>query len=227
MDEELRNRIVIVAIIFVILLGIASLFIPINGSMKIETIGWQWSVDVKCYTSKGKELRSDNKGRVYGSKKDAERDMDNVREKYLPSDAYDIRASVKSKEERKSIGTDSDGNTIYMYYTVYYILYNYRVNVWDSFNQICASGTDTDCHEPERPYPIYTDISDPQVGDKGCAKGHHEKYTVSGIADREVKTFDISRSDWEAIHEKGASEIWFKRHKLTSDIYDVRFESEE
>lgn len=206
---------------------IAFFAVPKHESMKIESVKWDWSVQTVKYIAKGKELDSRKKGFEYRHREDAEEGMDFAKERILPKDAYDVKVTIKSETKKKKIGEDADGNPTYSYYDSYYLYFTYMVNTWDSFNTIHATGIGTDCHEPDRPYPNYTDIKDPKVGDVGCMPGHQERYTVTGSYKKGSKSFDISRADWETIHDKNATEIWFNRKRFHSDIYDVRFESEE
>lgn len=205
---------------------IAFFTVPKHESMKIESVKWDWSVRTMQYISKGEELDSRKKGFEYRHSEDAQTAMDFAKQQLLPEGAYDVNVAIKSEQKKKKIGEDSDGNPTYRYYDSYYLYFTYRVNVWDTFTTIHESGTGTDCHEPNRPYPNYSDIKEPKVGDVGCVPGHQEHYTVTGAYKKGSKTFDISKTDWETIHNKNATQIWFNRKRFHSDIYDVRFESE-
>lgn len=206
---------------------IAFFTVPKHESMKIESVKWDWSIQTVQYISKGKELDSRKKGFEYRNSEEAQENMDFAKEKLLPQGAYDVKVTVKSEQKKKKIGEDANGNVTYMYYDNYYLYFTYRVNEWDSLSVIHESGIGTECHEPKRPYPDYKDIKEPKVGDRGCIPGHKEQYSVTGAYKNGSKTFDISKTDWETIHDKNATEIWFNRKRLHSDIYDIRFESEE
>ena len=205
---------------------VAFFTVPKHESMAIESVKWTWSVQTMKYISKGETLDSRKKGFEYCSSEEAQESMDFAKQQLLPEGAYNVNVTIKPEQKKKKIGEDSDGNPTYKYYDSYYLYFTYSINVWDTFTTINESGTGTDCHEPNRPYPNYSDIENPKVGDVGCVPGHQERYTVTGAYKKGSKTFDISRTDWETIHNKNATEIWFSRKRFHSDIYDVRFESE-
>ena len=229
MSIKLNGKVVVAAVATVASVGALTAFftVPKHESMKIETVKWDWSIQTVHYISKAKELDSRKEGFEYRSREEAQTIMDFAKEKLLPQGAYDVKATVKSEQKKKKIGEDANGNATYMYYDNYYLYFTYRINEWDSLSVIHECGTGTECHEPKRPYPDYTDVKEPKVGDRGCIPGHKEQYTVTGAYKKGSKTFDISRTDWETIHDKKLPEIWFNRKRFRSDIYDIRFERED
>ena len=227
MDEELRDRLIIVIAVFIVILGIVWCIIPVKDSMVIESVMWSWKVDVFQYQSCPESVSSLNKGGKFGSRHRAESKIDETRDKLVPSDAYDISHTIKSGSDRRKIGEDADGNAIYTYDTYYYLVFSYRVNRWQPFNSLYANGIDDNPHEPERPYPITGDISNPEVGMYSCSAGHTEYYSVNGVTDGEKKTFTISQADWKRLHDTNAKEIWFRHGRFSDEIRDMCFEKED
>lgn len=227
MDEELRDRLLIVAGILAFIFFLAWCLIPVEDSMTIETIEWQWKVDVLQYQSCPETVNSLNKGGKFGSRRRAVTHTDETREKLVPSDAYDITTSIREGTDRRKIGEDADGNALYTYDTYYYLVFSYRVDRWMPFNSIYASGYDDKPHEPDRPYPLTNDITEPKVGMYSCVSGHTEYYHVNGVTDGKKKAFTISQADWKRLHDTNVKEIWFRHGRFDDEIQDMCFEKED
>ena len=223
MDEDLRNRLFILAGILTIIFGIVWLVTPVTDSMHIETVDWQWEVKVYQYVSVPQELDSRNRGYKFDHRSEAESEMDSVKNALIPAEAYDVNVTIKKDSDRRKIG-EIDGEPVYTYDDYYYYSFSYRVNRWEYFNSLYASGTDDKPYEPERPYKEANEIPDWTVGIFSCGLNHEEKYTVTGTSDSKQETFDISKEDWQRIHNTGVKEIWYKKGKFDDHIDKIAFE---
>lgn len=227
MDDDALQLIAIIVVITFVIIAIIFCAIPVTGSMKIETVNWQWEVKVYQYESVPYEVDSEKRGITYSDLRDAEAWLDEAKSQLVPADAYDVNVVIKRDTDRKKTGEDEDGNAIYRYYDYYHYIFTYRLNQWNYFNSVYASGTDAEPHEPERPYKEANEIPDWTVGMFSCGLTHEEKYTVSGTVKNKKQTFDISQADWQRLHDAGIKEIWFKKGRFDDHIDKIAFEKGE
>ena len=223
MDDDTFQVVAVIGICLFVVLIIIYCVSPSKGSMQIETVNWQWEVKVYQYVSVPQEIDSRKYSYKYDNRSSAEADMDRVKNSVIPAEAYDITVTVKKDTDRIKIG-EIDGDPVYTYDDYYYYIFSYRVNSWDYFSSVYASGTDDQPYEPKRPYKEANEIPDWTVGMFSCGLNHDEKYTVTGTSDGKSKTFDISKEDWQRIHNTGVKEIWYKKGKFDDHIDKVAFE---
>lgn len=218
---------IILGCMFVVLL-IIFCAAPVKRSMKIETVNWQWEVKVYQYESVPYEVDSEKRGITYSDQDVAVSHMDEVKAQMVPADAYAVNVTIKRDTDKKKTGENADGNATYTYYDYYHYIFNYRLNQWNYFNSVYASGTDAEPHEPERHFPTH-DASEGlvELGTKRCSPGHEEKYSVTGIVKDKKQTFDISVSDWQRLHDAGIKEIWFEKGRFDDHIDRIAFEKGE
>lgn len=227
MDDDALQLIAIIGVILFTIIAIIFCASPTTGSMKIETVNWQWEVKIYQYESVPYEVDSEKRDITYSDLRDAEAHMDETKAQMVPADAYDVNVTIKRDTDRKKTGEDADGNATYKYYDYYHYIFTYRLNQWNYFNSVYASGTDTEPHEPERPYKEANEIPDWTVGMFSCGLTHEEKYTVSGTVKNKKQTFDISKADWQRLHDAGIKEIWFKKGRFDDHIDKIAFEKGE
>ena len=228
MDDDALQLIALAWAILFALIAIIFCAMPATGSIQIETVNWQWEVKVYQYESVPYEVDSEKRDITYSDKDVAASHMDEAKAQMVPADAYDVNVTIKRDTDRKKTGEDADGNATYRYYDYYHYIFTYRLNQWNYFNSVFASGIDAEPHEPERPYPTHDAAEGPvELGTKRCSPGHEEKYTVSGMVKNKKQTFDISQADWQRLHDAGIKEIWVKKGRFDDHIDKIAFEKGE
>ena len=190
------EAIVILSIIAVIASLICFFAIPIKGYMKVESIHWQWTVDVYTYSAVNKSGKT--------SKKGTKRIASAAAENEIPENAYDIRIEIFSEYS-------SDTDT-----TNYYAEYYYTVDEWVKTSEVSSFGSDKNPYEPERPYN--TEAPD-VLGNNKCGYDHTERYTVTGVVDGKKYTYDISKSDWESFYVN--AEFEYSKFRFGKELFNV------
>ena len=187
----------IIVLICAVILGISIICffsIPVKGYMKVESIHWQWTVDVYTYSAVKKSGKTAERYLRYSAENEA---YDSI-----PDGAYDVKITV---HEHKS---DDSSH--------YYAEYSYTIDEWVKTSEASAFGNDRNPHEPDRPYN--TDVPD-VLGNNKCGYGHTEKYTVTGITDGKKYTYDISKSDWESFYVN--AEFGFSKFRFGKELFNV------
>lgn len=168
--------------------------IPVKGYMKVESIHWQWTVDVYTYFAVKKSGKTGEKYSRCGA--------ENAADESIPDGAYDVKITVHEHESDDS--------------TNYYAEYSYTIDEWVKTSEVSAFGNDRNPHEPDRPYD--TDVPD-VLGNNKCGYGHAEKYTVTGIAVGKTYTYNISKSDWESFYVN--AEFGFSKFRFGKELFNV------
>jgi hypothetical protein len=184
----------IIVLICTVILGISIICffsIPVKGYMKVESIHWQWTVDVYTYSAVKKSGRTTKRYLRYSA--------ENAACDSIPDGAYDVKITVYA---------DND--------SYYYAEYSYTIDEWVKTSEVSAFGNDRNPHEPDRPYN--TDVPD-VLGNKMCGYERTEKYTVTGIADGKKYTYDISKSDWESFYVN--AEFGFSKFRFGKELFNV------
>lgn len=186
--------------------------VPITGYMEVESTHWRWTVDVYTYSAVNKSKETGRKSTQFSAETAAK--------ELFPDNAYnrDIEMHSGSKTVTDREWTDEKGNrhkdTHKEYY--YYATVKYTVDEWVKTSEVVSSGNDKEPYEPERPY----DTTAPdEVGNKKCPDGHNEYYSVTGKVEEEIKTYDISKSDWERISD--TDEFTYRKYRLGDEIFDL------
>lgn len=189
-----QEAIGIISIIAAIASLICFFAIPIKGYMKVESIHWQWTVDIYTYSAVNKSGKTNEKG--------TRRIASAAAEDVIPENAYNIKIDVCS------VSHDNG--------TYYYAKYSYTIDEWIKASEVSSFGNDKNPYEPERPY----DTEAPDVlGNNKCGYGHTEKYTVTGVVDGKKYTYDISKSDWESFYVN--AEFGFNKFRFGKELFNV------
>lgn len=123
-DSEVK---VIVVSSILLLIGLALfIFVPVSRYMKVDRLMWVWTVNVNTYM-KICETRTSYK---YDTSNEAMRDFDNLKQRLVPEDAYDIMWTLVTDVSTSPDGTDSNGNPKTKTVTKYYHEFKYAVNRW-------------------------------------------------------------------------------------------------
>ena len=200
--------------IIVCLTGIICFFaVPVTGYMKVESTHWNWTVDIYTYRAVNESGKTGEKSSYFGAKQAAER--------CIPVNAYDVDITINSgsHEVVDKKWTDDNGHTHKETHTehYYYARYTYTINKWEKTSEVNSFGKDKNPYEPERPY----DITAPDVlGNHKCGAGHNETYTVTGIVDGEIKTYTVSKFDWEQIGNN--DDFGYKKFRFGKEIWDLQ-----
>lgn len=199
------------AVIFIV--GAICFFaVPITGYMEVESTHWRWTVDVYTYSAVNKSDSTGHKSSGWMAEKAAE--------EAIPDGAYNINIETHSgsRTVTDSEGKDADGKTYKQTHKEYYYwsTYSYTVEEWVKTEEVVATGKDKNPYEPERPYDT---VAPDELGNKKCPSGHNEYYSVTGKVEKETKTYDISKSDWERISD--TDEFTYCKYRLGDEIFDL------
>ena len=196
------------------LAGIICFFVvPVHGYMEVDSIHWNWSVDIFTYSAVRESDRTGHRYTRSGAEEEARGS--------IPTGAYDIHIETHSgsREVVDREWKDENGNTHKETHKEYYYYadYSYTIDKWIKTSEVSVCGRDKNPYEPERPF----DTTAPDVlGNQKCGMGHNELYTVTGLVDGEMHTYNISRSDWEHINEN--DEFGYKKYRFGDTIWDLQ-----
>lgn len=190
-------------------------FVPVSGYMEVESIHWNWTIDVFTFKEVSKSGRTGRKYSRYQAEEEAKRN--------IPANANAGTINIETHSGSRTVTDeewkDSDGRTHKRTHTEYYYYadYLYTVNEWVKTKELSAIGSDKSPYEPER---IYDTTAPDELGNHKCGAGHNEYYTVTGIVDEESKTYNISKQDWEKMRE--SDEFSYKKFRFGKEIWDLQ-----
>ena len=208
-NDTLKTVCIVSAILIVVSIIVAFVFIPVKGYMEVESYHWNWTIDLFEYRQVH-ESGSVSNHYTRGGAEDAARSR-------IPDDAYNIDVETNSYTKTRH-HEDQDGHRYTTTEIRYRAEYSYTVDRWVEYSELNSYGNDKSTYEPECDLP--TDVENPNLGDRKRQYGHGEKYTATGMVDGKETTVIITKDIFDRLTEN--DEFEYKRHRWNDVAYDVK-----